>query len=343
MKIATPPISPKDNTMSHFTVLVIGDNAESQLAPFDENIEMEEYLEGEVSQEDKKRFLQYYREQHNEHGFFESVYEKWGQDWNGNKWRKEEQVRRQNWKCPSCGEMNHWNSIYCGQKFRKRKGCGSLIPPEQYTVWNKYSTYNPESKWDWYVLGGRWTGYFQLKAGAVGELGESGVFGNQAPINSADSARKGDIDFENMRGRAGKIASERYTEFWDIVDGRAIPHWDEIRAKHGKDIQAARDEYNNLDVIKDLNESERFGGPYFHFNDILDFEESRGDYIQKARNTAIATYAFIHKGKWHQRGEMGWFGMASNEMDEEQWNKLFNQFLDSLPDDTLLSVYDCHI
>jgi hypothetical protein len=330
--------------MSHFTVLVIGDNAESQLAPYDENMEMEEYLDGEVSEDEIKRFLEYYKEKHDAAGTFEDIYKQWGDDWNGSQWRKEEAVRRKNWRCPSCGEVNHWNSIFCGQRFRKRKGCGCLIPPEQYTVWNKYSTYNPDSKWDWYQLGGRWTGYFLLKPGETGELGESGAFGNEAQTGTADSARKGSIDFETMRDRAGQNASQRYTDFWNIVDGRAIPRWKEILEKHGrKNIQAARDEYNSIDVIKDLDASERFGGLYFVWNEILDFEESRGDYVQKARNTAVATFAFVHNGKWHQRGEMGWFGMASDEMDEEEWNKLFNQFLDSLPDDTLLSVYDCHI
>lgn len=327
--------------MSHFTVLVIGDDAEGQLAPFDENIEVEEYLVGTVSQEDKKRFLQYYQENHNEHGFFESVYAKWGQDWNGKSWRKEEDKSHTDWKCETCGKSNNWRAYHCGQFFKKRKGCGALAPKRE--VWNKYSTYNPKSKWDWYVLGGRWTGYFLLKAGRTGELGDEGAFEKHAPEGTADSARKGDIDFEEMRNRAGLQASQIYTEFWEIVDGRAIPRWEDIRRKHGKDIQAARDEYNNMDVIKDLDASERFGGLFFMFNEILDFEESRGDYVEKERNAAIATYAFVHNGQWHERGEMGWFGMANNEKDLDEWGKEFNKFLDSLPDDTLLSVYDCHI
>ena len=45
---------------------------------------------------------------------------------------------------------------------------------EWYTTWgnyhhcdkngNIYSTYNPESKWDWYVVGGRWDGYIPTKS-----------------------------------------------------------------------------------------------------------------------------------------------------------------------------------
>ena len=31
---------------------------------------------------------------------------------------------------------------------------------------NELSTYNPNSKWDWYTIGGRWDGYFNLKDGS---------------------------------------------------------------------------------------------------------------------------------------------------------------------------------
>lgn len=41
--------------MSHFTVMVIGDDPEGQLAPFDENESVEEYCTGEVSEDDKQQ------------------------------------------------------------------------------------------------------------------------------------------------------------------------------------------------------------------------------------------------------------------------------------------------
>lgn len=48
--------------MSHFVVMVIGDNPEQQLAPYDENLEVPEYLVEEVSEHDKQRMLDYYNE-----------------------------------------------------------------------------------------------------------------------------------------------------------------------------------------------------------------------------------------------------------------------------------------
>ena len=40
---------------------------------------------------------------------------------------------------------------------------------------------------------------------------------------------------------------------------------------------------------------------------------------------------------------MGWFGMTSNEKEQNDWNKEFYDMIKSLPEDTLLTVVDCHI
>ena len=48
-------------------------------------------------------------------------------------------------------------------------------------------------------------------------------------------------------------------------------------------------------------------------------------------------------GQWYERGQMGWWGIVKNEKDADTWGKEFNLLIDSLPDDTLLSAYDCHI
>lgn len=40
--------------MSHFTCLVIGNNPEDQLAPYDENIEVAPQVSGDVTEEEKQ-------------------------------------------------------------------------------------------------------------------------------------------------------------------------------------------------------------------------------------------------------------------------------------------------
>lgn len=141
--------------MSHFVVMVIGDNPEQQLAPYNENLEAPEYLVGEVSEHDKQRVLDCYNKNREKpYTDFDKCYADNSEDWNGNRFHKNE------------------NGVWC-----------------------EYSTYNPNSKWDWYLLGGRWSGsHFELKPSA-----KSGVLGEPSwtnPTNRGyDAALKGDIDF----------------------------------------------------------------------------------------------------------------------------------------------------
>ena len=55
-------------------------------------------------------------------------------------------------------------------------------------------------------------------------------------------------------------------------------------------------------------------------------------------------YAFVTPdGEWVERGEMGWFGISSNEMYEDEWNAKFKEYLKTLGKDIILTQVDCHI
>jgi len=70
-----------------------------------------------------------------------------------------------------------------------------------------YTTYNPESKWDWWSIGGRWSGQFILKDGATGLEGSPGVFDNKTGI---DVALAKDIDWDKMKEINKEAATENY-------------------------------------------------------------------------------------------------------------------------------------
>lgn len=57
----------------------------------------------------------------------------------------------------------------------------------------------------------------------------------------------------------------------------------------------------------------------------------------------ISVFAVVKDGKWYERGKMGWFAVVSDEKDKDAWNEEVKQLLASLPPDTLLTMYDCHI
>lgn len=60
------------------------------------------------------------------------------------------------------------------------------------------TTYNPDSKWDWYQTGGRWAGYFKLKPGKEGVRGEHGVMESYKSEDGVDVVKVEDIDFKVM-------------------------------------------------------------------------------------------------------------------------------------------------
>lgn len=203
---------------------------------------------------------------------------------------------------------------------------------------------NPNAQWDWWQVGGRWSGFFRLKPGVKGELGEREPFGfaslgEDLRAGYADTAKKGDIDFDAMRDEAGAEAGQRYDSIHAVVAGRELPNWNKVRAKHGDDTQAASKEYNIDPVVVDLRKAELWN----FMMSLEQYEASREVYVQRARNKAGQTFAILKDGQWYQRGEMGWWGMATDKMDEDAWFQKVSELIDGLPDDTVLSLVDCHI
>jgi len=48
-------------------------------------------------------------------------------------------------------------------------------------------------------------------------------------------------------------------------------------------------------------------------------------------------------GSWHEKGRMGWFGMAQDEAEQEVWDSEYLKWIQNLPEDTVLIAVDCHI
>lgn len=180
---------------------------------------------------------------------------------------------------------------------------------------------NPNSKWDWYVEGGRWTGFFPLKKGG-----------------DANSARKGDIDFEGARKEAADTAEARYMQVHAVIAGRPIPSWPMIRDQYA-DVSVAREHYYADPVLADLSNTD-FWKPW---DEVEAFDCDRETFIQRARDNAISAFAVVQNGVWFERGKMLMFGASVDEMSEDVWNAQVARMIESLSDDTVLTIVDCHI
>lgn len=65
---------------------------------------------------------------------------------------------------------------------------------------------------------------------------------------------------------------------------------------------------------------------------------SDGDFDKRGSAYAVVT----PDGEWHQRGEMGWFGMASNEQPRADWRRQLRELLQRHETEAVVAV-DCHI
>jgi hypothetical protein len=169
--------------------------------------------------------------------------------------------------------------------------------------------HNPNSQWDWYVIGGRWNGFFLLKNGL-----------------HADQAFKEDIDFEGRMNKAEEDADKLYDQVIKIF-GELEPHkpWSEFVGKKYVDV---RNEYYSQPRIQALRATRESGNSLSHLN-ADDFLLSKEDYINKRSYGSILTDAVLDK-------ENGWQDIGGDI-------ESFKKFLDNCDDDELLTIVDCHV
>lgn len=165
---------------------------------------------------------------------------------------------------------------------------------------------NPNAKWDWYSIGGRWSGSLLLKSG-----------------ERADAAQIKDIFFIEQTDHEGlTVEVEGYqvpaslAPKFEIMVAEATKAWEEMLA--GKSL------YRPEHIF------ERYGDKQSYIREMLSF----------------STYAVITPdGEWHAKGDMGWFGMGSETPEEARnFNKSYYEtFIKSSNPNHYLVVVDCHI
>lgn len=218
---------------------------------------------------------------------------------------------------------------------------------------------NPNSKWDYWRVGGRWAGHFQIKPefkdgyrSQVPEFGwewKDDRKGQEEIIKAGkvDSALKKHIDFAAMMDAASEKAAIRYDFVWEhiIKDTPQNEPWGE----KFYDKEGGRDEYHAQPRVKAFsdftsnvgNKSACEDVGLGHFTSVEEFNCTHEHYINRCRCAAVSTFALLHDGKWAARGEMGWWASVSNE--QKDWEESFMEILATIPDDTRLTVLDCHV
>lgn len=347
--------------MSHFTVLVIGDNAGEHLAPYHEFESTDtdnEYVQCvDRTAEARKTYEAEMSEIVTDpEGKTYSAYDDrfYPQDRKDLFGKKPERVIPEGWVCStvptkSIESFAQWVEEHYDLKqinkldtpdLAKNHKYGWVRVDEHGEVMEAIDRTNPNRKWDWYQLGGRWTGYFKLKPNHIGSVGEPGIGATSAEPGTADAALKGAIDFEAMRDAAATKAHVRYTKFFALLGDLPYPKtWDEMREKY-PEIAVASAKYHEQPAIIAMKDDNEFR---WTADVAAEFACSREEYVHRAKSAALSTFAVIKDGKWYQKGDMGWWGIVRDPLEQGAWDNVFNELLNSVSDDTLLSIYDCHI
>ena len=289
--------------MSHFIGLVINTpkylenhDFEDALAPYSENLDMPEYVAGEVSTYEKISFLETYIKKEEDSLLkqsYEILFEKANKElyerlvkegkvqsyeeagYAGDKERyysyvayhnKEEYVALVLEKCPDI--LKKFDKLYA--KYGNDWNNGNWRENIVTGVWEEFSTYNPKSKWDWYEIGGRWKNCLMRKDG-----------------HQVNNAFLGELNFEPYKDEDYETFEK--TDFWG-------------------------------NKYRPLKES-----------------------VPYRLNEKNAPFCLIVDGQWIERGEMGWWGITSNEKPEIDWNEQVKEILSKLPADAMVTAVDFHI
>lgn len=198
----------------------------------------------------------------------------------------------------------------------------------------------------------------RVKEGAVAAKGRPGLMGSQTSEEGVDICRAGDLDLDTML----RLAQEIRARSWDGAEQA----YDKTEASNpsGRTLVQSLARYKDiLDAFRNaLADPE--SGVTGHLRSLIDeneeakdlqnrlaqlywdygIDETSGDretYIAAA--TAFSTYAVVKDGQWYEKGKMGWWGVASDEVSEAEWQAKFTELLRDLPPEKVLTVVDCHI
>jgi hypothetical protein len=339
--------------MSHFVVLVIGNDPEAALAPFQENNMGDcpaQYLKFHDSEDE---YLKRYNEETRSmvrlpDGRLVSKYDRdfkvggsFGISSDDKYVFPDGSVHVEVPHKEQYATFEEFMNEYCGYEKRDEK-------TGRYGYWE-----NPNKKWDWYQIGGRWSGLLRLKPGAQGNNGTKSLLDENRHVPNAagycDQARAGDIDWEAMIEEKREKARVEFDKIFPLIDGQSFTPWSEfVERAEKKEISwdEARTQYHSQQVLKDVQAA--LGNDYWGVSDeiqgVIAVKGSRGAYVENMARDRTTTWAMVYNGEWIEKGRMGWF--ATSDATEESTTRFIDRFygiINSLPADEIVTVVDCHI
>ena len=181
---------------------------------------------------------------------------------------------------------------------------GYLSKDDKTDAWGYWE--NPNAKWDWWKIGGRWSNMLLLRSG-----------------EQVNVAQIKDIFF---------IEQEQCEGVTVEIEGMPVPI--DLAPKFQIGVAEASQQWEMAIAGKNLYKPEYYMKRYVNKQGFL------------REMLSIKTYAVLTPdGTWHASGEMGWFGISSESPEEARHfsNSYYDAFIKSADPEHFLVIVDCHI
>lgn len=215
-------------------------------------------------------------------------------------------------------------------------------PDESWTEWieldadgkvvDYFTTTNPNPKYDWYEIGGRWKNMLLRLDG-----------------RKVDSCPIGELDFETEINRLKTEANRVYDYFEKCIGdaSRTWRSWADVWSDESiESVNDKRNFYHNQDAIllMKANDTDNLFCIFGHEFD--EFLVSREEFLAKKSANPFGTYCFLDATSGDEIGdwtgsECGMFGLDIRK--EEDWENKNQALLKSFPSDYIITIVDCHI
>lgn len=184
---------------------------------------------------------------------------------------------------------------------------------------------NPNGQWDWYSLGGRWPDVLLVSSQCKEySLGECDWAHREPPegYKWVSAARKKDIAWNAMRSWRKSMAIKEFEMLKTAFETKTRPEGYFFQVRE----DGVRSPSGRVYLSGDTQES---------FLERCGIDDSDLRYPD-------CFYYYISDGKWISCDEYS--GYEENDEDHnEEWHNAMHKFIDSLSDDTVLAVVDCHM
>lgn len=205
---------------------------------------------------------------------------------------------------------------------------------------------NPNAHWDWWTLGGRWSGWLRVKANSECHVGSGTVEDDENGMPRCDAARAADIHWEYMHKQARRKAEE----YWDAQFAKAEElertllsggkTWAELLLEEPAERRQLFENGCRLCRVEPTVETFRrwtLSGGVFGI-DLLSYP-TRDRYVAAHEVPTLA--AVVKNGEWHAKPEGSQY-LAPDSDACRAWQERFQELLEDVPPDWMIAVVDCH-